>query len=212
MPPGSLLGVERPVLVRSALRLAVLTLAWNVVEGVIALLGASRSGSRALLGFGVDSFVESASAAVLIWRLRVEQLRPELAGRVERRALRLIGVSFLMLAGLVAIESSRTLVLGEEPDSSGLGITLAGVSLIVMPLLARAKRRVAVALGSRAAEADSSQTMACTYLSAVVLIGLGLNAALGWWWADPIAALGVAYILVIEGRSALTADEVGHCC
>jgi divalent metal cation (Fe/Co/Zn/Cd) transporter len=204
--------VRREVLVRRALVLAVFTLTWNLAEGAVAVTAAAVSGSRALIGFGVDSFVESMSAAVLIWRLRVEQRSPERAERVEQHALRLIGVAFLALAALVAIESVRSLVAGDEPDTSAVGIVLTAVSLLVMPALARAKRRVAAGMGSRAVAADSNQTMACTYLSAVVLVGLGLNALFGWWWADPLAALGVVVFLLREGREALEADHVGDCC
>jgi divalent metal cation (Fe/Co/Zn/Cd) transporter len=195
-----------------ARRLAVFTVGWNVAEGVVALVAAWVAGSRALTGFGLDSAVESISATVLLWRLGVERRDPERAELVERRALRGIGVSFLILAAFVAVESVRALWLREEPRASAVGIALTAVSLVVMPLLARRKRRVAVALGSRAAEADSAQTRACAYLSAVVLAGLVLNAAFGWWWADPLAALGVVAFLVAEGREALSAEHVDDCC
>jgi len=203
---------SREALVHRALLLAVVTVTWNVAEGVIAVVAAAASGSRALLGFGVDSFVESISAAVLIWRLRAEQRDPDRVEQVERRALRLIGVAFLALAGLVGFEAVRSLLAGDEPDSSTVGIVLTIVSLLVMPLLARAKRRVGVEMGDRSVEADSNQTMACVYLSAVVLGGLTLNALFGWWWADPVAALAVVGFLVREGREAFAADRVDDCC
>jgi divalent metal cation (Fe/Co/Zn/Cd) transporter len=203
---------HRAALLRRAWWLAVFTVAWNLAEGAVAVTAAALAGSRALIGFGADSFVESASAAVLIWRLRVEQRSPERAEHVEQRALRIIGVAFLALAALVGIESVRSLVAGEQPDVSRIGIVLTAVSLIVMPVLARAKRRVGLELGSRSVEADSQQTMACVYLSAVVLAGLVANAAFGWWWADPVAALGVVAFLVSEGREALEADHVDDCC
>jgi divalent metal cation (Fe/Co/Zn/Cd) transporter len=149
---------------------------------------------------------------VLIWRLHVEQRSPERAEHVEQRALRIIGVTFLALAGLVGVESVRSLVAGEQPDVSPVGIALTIVSLVVMPVLAREKRRVGQALGSRSVEADSQQTQACVYLSAVVLAGLAANAAFGWWWADPVAALGVVVFLVREGREALEAEHVDDCC
>ena len=202
----------REALLRRALVLAVFTVAWNLAEGVVALGAAAFSGSRALIGFGVDSFVESMSAAVLIWRLRVEQHSPHRAEQVEQRALRLIGVAFLALAALVGVESIRSLLAGDHPDSSPVGIALTLVSLIVMPLLARAKRRVGAEMGDRSVEADSNQTMACVYLSAVVLVGLALNALFGWWWADPVAALAVVGFLVHEGREALEAEHVDDCC
>ena len=203
---------HRTPLLRRAWWLAVFTVAWNLAEGGVAITAAALAGSRALVGFGVDSFVESASATVLIWRLSVERRSPERAEHVEQRALRIIGVTFLALATLVGVESFRSLLAGEQPDVSWTGIVLTVVSLIVMPVLAREKRRVGGALGSRSVEADSQQTQACVYLSAVVLAGLGANAAFGWWWADPIAALGVVVFLVREGREALQAEHVDDCC
>ena len=183
-----------------------------ILGAAAAISAAAASGSRALIGFGVDSFVESISAAVLIWRLRAEQRDPDRVEQVERRALRLIGVAFLALAALVGIEAVRSLLAGDEPDTSTVGIVLTIVSLLVMPLLARAKRRVGVEMGDRSVEADSNQTMACVYLSAVVLAGLTLNALFGWWWADPVAALAVVVFLVREGREAFHADHVDDCC
>ena len=203
---------QRTLMLRRAWWLAVFTVVWNLAEGAVAVTAAFLANSRALIGFGVDSFVESASAAVLIWRLRVEQRSPERADHVEQQALRIIGLTFLALAALVGIESIRSLVAGEQPDVSRVGIVLTVVSLIVMPLLAREKRRVGLELGSRSVEADSQQTQACVYLSAVVLVGLVANAAFGWWWADPLAALGVVAFLVSEGREALEAEHVDDCC
>lgn len=209
---AALTATRRQVLLRRALWLALFTVAWNLVEGVVAVTAAAMAGSRALIGFGVDSFVESISAAVLIWRLRVEQRDAHRAEEVEARALRLIGWAFLALATLVGVESVRALVAGDQPDTSAVGIVLTAVSLVVMPVLARVKRRVGVELGERSVTADSAQTRACAYLSAVVLAGLGLNAALGWWWADPLAALGVVAFLVHEGREALEAEHLDDCC
>jgi divalent metal cation (Fe/Co/Zn/Cd) transporter len=206
------LETSRAGLLRRAWWLAVFTVVWNLAEGSVAMVGAALDGSRALIGFGVDSFVESASAAVVIWRLNVEQRSPERAEHVEQRALRVIGFTFFALGALVGIESIRSLVAGEQPDVSVVGIALTSVSLIVMPILARAKRQVGQDLGSRSVEADSRQTQACVYLSAVVLVGLAANAAFGWWWADPIAALGVVVFLVQEGREALEAEHVDDCC
>jgi len=203
---------RREALVRRALALAVFTVCWNIVEGVVALAAAAAAGSPALAGFGVDSFVELLSAAVLIWRLRVEQRSPERVEQVERRAVRLIGVAFLALAALVGIESMRSLVAGDEPDTSAVGIALTAVSIVVMPILARAKRRVGAEMGDRSVEADSNQTWACVALSAVVLVGLAVNAVFGWWWADPVAALVVVGFLVREGREALAAEHVDDCC
>jgi divalent metal cation (Fe/Co/Zn/Cd) transporter len=199
-------------LLARAKRLGAFTVGWNAIEGMIAITAAWIAGSRALTGFGLDSAIESISASVMLWRLGAERRNPERAEHVERRATRLIGASFLLLAAFVAFEAVRSLAFGEEPDASPVGIALTLVALVVMPTLARRKQRVAVALGSRAAEADSAQTWACVWLSAVVLTGLVLNAILGWWWADPIAALGVVVLLVREGREALAADEIEDCC
>jgi divalent metal cation (Fe/Co/Zn/Cd) transporter len=202
----------RELLLARAQRLGVFTIVWNAVEGVIAVSAAWVAGSRALAGFGLDSAIESLSASVLLWRLGAERHDPERAEHVERVATRAIGVSFVFLATFVAYEAIRSLALQEEPDASSVGIAVTAISLVVMPVLARRKRRVAHALHSRAAQADSAQTLACAWLSAVVLAGLVLNATLGWWWADPVAALGVVALLVDEGYEALDAEHVGACC
>jgi divalent metal cation (Fe/Co/Zn/Cd) transporter len=203
---------ERRVLLRRALYLAWFTVGWNVVEGIVAITAAVIAGSQALLGFGLDSGVESLSGAVVLWRLYVERRDPSRAEAVERRALRLIGVTFFVLGAFVAVESVRSIVGREEPDVSVVGIVLTAVSIVVMQWLARAKRQVGIAMDSRAVQADSSQTSACVYLSIVVLCGLVLNAALGWWWADPLAALGVVAFLLLEGRETLTAEHADDCC
>ena len=202
----------RTNLLARAQRLGAFTVAWNTIEGAIAIAAAWLAGSRALAGFGLDSAIESISASILLWRLSAERSNPERAQQVERTATRLIGASFVLLAAFVAYEAIRSLALHEEPDASPVGIALTAVSLVVMPILARAKQRVAVALDSRAARADSAQTLACAWLSAVVLAGLLLNATLGWWGADPIAALGVVVLLAHEGREALTAEGLDDCC
>lgn len=206
------LAIERLDLLRRSQRLAAFTVAWNITEGVVAIAAAWVAGSRALAGFGLDSAVESISASVLLWRLSTERRDPERVERVERIAVRAIGASFLVLAAFVGVEAIRSLAVRAEPDASPVGIALTLVSLVVMPVLAARKRRVAVALGSKAAQADSAQTRACAYLSAVVVAGLVLNAAFGWWWADPLAALGVVAFLVLESREALSAEHVDDCC
>jgi divalent metal cation (Fe/Co/Zn/Cd) transporter len=198
--------------IHNALRLGYFTVSWNVLEGVIALTAAVIAGSRALLGFGLDSAVESLSAVVLIWRLRVERRNPERAERVERQAVRVIGVTFFVLAAYVAAESIQSIAATHEPSASPVGIAVTALSLGVMPVLARRKRTLGTEMGSKAVAADSAQTRACAYLSAVVLAGLILNALFGWWWADPIAALGVVVFLVLEGREAMTAEHVDDCC
>jgi divalent metal cation (Fe/Co/Zn/Cd) transporter len=201
----------RPSLVGRALRLEYFTIGWNVVEGVVAVAAALAAGSVALLSFGLDSFVESASGAILIWRLRAERHAVDQAAieRLDQRAHRLVGISLFVLAAFVAFESVRTLAAAERPDPSIVGIVLTAVSIAIMMWLARAKRRVARELGSRALEADAFQTTACWWLSVLSLTGMGLNAALGWWWADPVAALGMTFLLVQEGREAWRGDA---CC
>lgn len=208
----ALLDARRDVLLVRARRLAMFTLAWNLAEGVVAVTAAVAAGSRALIGFGLDSGIESISAAVLLWRLGAEIRDPERAEHVERVALRAIGVSFLVLAAYVAVDAVRSLVIGDQPDASRVGIALTALSIVVMPVLARRKRRVADALESGAARADAAQTMACMWLSGVVLAGLVLNAALQWWWADPVAALAVVVLLLNEGREALTGERLDDCC
>jgi divalent metal cation (Fe/Co/Zn/Cd) transporter len=205
-PPA---GDQRAQLLRKGLALEYLTVGWNVVEGVVAVAAAAVAGSVALLGFGMDSFVESASGSVLIWRLLAERRAadPEAVERIEHRAQRLVAISLVALAVFVTIDAIRTLVLRDRPHPSAVGIAVTAISLVVMWWLARAKRRTAIALGSRAMEADAFQTTACWWLSLIVLGGIGLNAAFGWWWADPLAALGITWFLVSEAREAWRGDE-----
>lgn len=188
-------------LIRLARRLAYLTILWNVVEAVVAIAAGTAAGSLALVGFGIDSTIETLSAVVVLWRLT------DASDAREERALRLIAVSFFLLAGYVAVRAVVDLVTGAEPEGSVIGIAITALSLIVMPLLARAKERVGHRMGSRVVLADAVETWLCTYLSAVVLAGLLLNAAFGWWWADPIAALYIAYIAIREGREAWEGDD-----
>ena len=197
---------QRASLLATARRLALFTVAYNLVEGAVAITAARIAGSGALLSFGLDSGVESLSATVLLWRLGVELRDPERAERVERRAERAIGITFFVLAAYVTTDAVTALANRDEPDASAVGLVLTGVSLVVMPLLARRKHRVGSVLDSGAVRADAAQTMACVWLSGVVLIGLALNAALEWWWADPVAALAVVLLLVNEGREALAGD------
>lgn len=201
---------DRSALLNRGLLLEFVTVGWNLIEGIIAIAAALASGSVALLGFGVDSFVESISGSVLIWRLGSEKrgnADEEVIERIERRAERLVGISFFALAAYVAFDAATSLLNQERPDVSIVGMVLASVSIGVMLWLARAKRRAAADLGSRALAADAEQTQACWYLSVVVLAGIGLNALFGWWWADPIAALGVSFILVREGREAWSGGD-----
>jgi len=191
---------------RRGIRLEYLTIAWNLVEGAVAVASGAVAGSIALIGFGVDSFIETSSGAALLWRLGAEHAGAD-AGRVERRALKLVGVSFLLLATYVAGDAVLSLWQREAPESSPVGIALGVLSLLVMPWLARQKRKTAGALGSAALRADSRQTSLCAWLSVILLAGLGLNAALGWWWADPAAALAMTPIIVNEGLEALRGER-----
>lgn len=188
---------------RTARLLAGLTIAWNAVEGVVAVASGLAAGSLALVGFGLDSFVEVFAGGVVLWHLRgVSEER-------ERRALRLIALSFFALAAYVVVEAARELVVGDEAGESTVGLVLAAVSLLVMPALAVAKRRTGLRLGNPVVVADSTETALCSYLSAVLLVGLLLNTTIGWWWADPLAALGIAALAVREGREAWEGET---CC
>ena len=184
-----------------------LTIGWNVIEAVVSVWAGVVAGSTALVGFGVDSAIESSSGAVLLWRLRD-------TGdfmRRERLALRLVGVSFLALAAWVGYEAVESLLTGRATEVSYPGIVIASLSLLVMPWLAHRKRRVAARINSRALESDSRQTSLCAYLSAILLGGLVLNAALGWWWADAVAASVMVPIIVREGVLALRGEVCEDC-
>lgn len=200
----------RPRLLQRGLRLEYLTVGWNVAEGIIAVTAGVIAGSPALVGFGVDSAVESISGAVLVWRLWREisgTLDEDAMGRVERQAERLVGLALLLLAAYIAFDAIRALMGGEHPDVSPVGIGLTGMSIVVMLWLARAKRETGERLESRALIADSQQTFACWYLSIAALAGLTLNALFAWWWADPVAALAITVFLVREGFEALKGEE-----
>ena len=184
------------------------TIFYNSLEGLIALAAGAWAGSVSLVGFGLDSLIEVTSGAAVLWRLNRDRDAP---GRVraERLALRIVGWCFLALALYVAYESVSSLVRGESPERSIPGIVIAALSVVVMPLLARAKRRVALALRSNAMSADARQTDFCLYLSAILLAGLLLNALFGWWWADPIAALCMVPIIAKEGLDSLRGKACG---
>jgi divalent metal cation (Fe/Co/Zn/Cd) transporter len=204
-------SLPRPVLLRRGLLLEYLTVGWNIVEGIVAIAAGSVAGSPSLIGFGVDSFVESVSGAALIWRLRAElsgnQEDEAAVERNERRAERFVGIAFLLLGAYVAFEAVTTLINQEAPAASPIGIVLMVVSIGVMLWLARAKRQTGEALHSRALIADARQTQACWYLSVTALIGLGANAAFGLWWADPVAALVIVVFLVREGIEAIRGED-----
>jgi divalent metal cation (Fe/Co/Zn/Cd) transporter len=179
------------------------TVGYNALEGVIAIAVGLAAGSVALTGFGIDSVIEVTSGVVLWWRLRAELGSSELGPAVEARATRWAGALLLALAVYLVIESGRRLVTGDRPSESVVGIVLMILSLIVMPLLARAKLRTARALDSRALRADAHETIVCAWLSLTTLLGLALNAALGWWWADPVAALAMVPLITREGLEAV---------
>ncbi len=198
-------SVDHLPALRRGRTLEYITLAWNSLEAVAAIVSGLLAGSIALVGFGLDSVIECFSGAVLLWRLRAD----ELGESRERLALRLVGLSFLALAIYVAGDALSSLLRHEAPQESWFGIAIAIASLIAMPLLARAKRRVAAELGSGALHADSRQTDICAYLSAILLGGLILNALLHWWWADPVAGLLMVPLIAREGVEALRGKT---CC
>jgi divalent metal cation (Fe/Co/Zn/Cd) transporter len=190
-------------LVRRARQLAWAGIGWHAIEATVAVAAGVVAGSVALVGFGADSLIEAMAGFVVIWRLAGAHAMS------ERRAQQLIAVSFYVLSAYVAVEASRALAAGDHPAVSWVGIGLSIVTLATMPALATAKARVADALGSSATKSESRQTMLCAYLSAALLVGLGLNALLGWWWADPVTALGIAGVAAKEGRDAWRGES---CC
>jgi divalent metal cation (Fe/Co/Zn/Cd) transporter len=195
----------RTVAVRRGIKLEYLTVAWNALEAALAIATGVMAGSVALVGFGFESVIEVASGGVLLWRLRTDN-QHDARERRETKALRLVGICFLVLAAYIAIEAAESLVSRHAPKTTYLGVAIAVASMVVMPLLARGKRRVAAGLGSRALEADSRQTSICAYLSVILLAGLVLNGWLGWWWSDPVAALGMVPLVVKEGFEGLLGE------
>jgi divalent metal cation (Fe/Co/Zn/Cd) transporter len=200
---------ERARLQRRARRLAWGGNLWHVAEFAIALGAGIVAGSIALVGFGIDSLVEVLAGGVVVWLFTGRRLESQHA---ERRAQQLIAISFFLLAAYVAVESMRTLIGGHHPDASWVGIGLAAVTAPTMPLLARAKRRVGHSLGSAATVSEGSQSMICAYLSVALLIGLGANALLGWWWADPAAALVIAAVAAREGVKSWRGESCADGC
>jgi divalent metal cation (Fe/Co/Zn/Cd) transporter len=199
----------RPALVRRGLRLNYLTIGYNTLEAIVSLVAGIVAGSVALVGFGIDSVIEVTASIAAQWRLRSD-IDPVRRERVEHLTVRIIGGTFLALAVYVTYESINTLLAREEPKGSVVGVVLLSMSVIVMPLLARAKRRVAGGLGSSALTADARQTSLCAYLSVIALVGVALNTLLGWWWADPIAALAMVPIILKEGVEGLRGETA--CC
>jgi divalent metal cation (Fe/Co/Zn/Cd) transporter len=206
--PVQIGSVNRESLIKRGRRLEYFTIAYNSLEGLIAVVAGLMAGSIALVGFGFDSLIEVTSGTALLWRLHIDadESRRE---HVEAVTLRIVGVLFLLLAAYVSYDSIKSLIGREQPRQSIPGITLAIASLIVMPLLVHAKRKVARGIKSGALMADSKQTELCTYLSAILLAGLLLNALFGWWWADPVAALVMVPIIVKEGIEGLRGET---CC
>jgi divalent metal cation (Fe/Co/Zn/Cd) transporter len=197
-------GTRQALLTRRVRLLVAATITYNVVEAVVAISAGTVASSSALIGFGLDSTIEVASAAAVAWQFSGRD--PEAR---ERVALRIIACSFFALAAYVTVESARSLLGAAEAQPSTVGIVLAALSLVVMPVLSYAQRRAGRELGSASAVADSKQTLLCTYLSGVLLVGLVLNATLGWSWADPVVALVIAAVAVREG---ITAWRGEHCC
>jgi divalent metal cation (Fe/Co/Zn/Cd) transporter len=200
---------HREPLVRRAKRLAWLGVGWHAIEAAVAVGAGIVAGSVALVGFGADSLVESFAGFALLWRFGASRASSE---RAERRAQRLIGASFFVIAAYVAIEAIGTLLGGSHPDVSYVGIGLAAVALITMPPLAAAKAHVGEKLGSSATKSEGRQNLLCAYLSAALLAGLGANAILGWWWADPVTALLIAAVAMNEGREAWAGGDCDDCC
>ena len=204
-------ALDRTAVVRRGQRLEYFTIAWNAFEGIVAIGAGLFAGSISLVGFGIDSFIEVTSGSVLLWRMSVDA-NVRYRERNEKRALRIVGLCFLLLAVYIAFESGSDLWFRRAPEHSIPGIVLACVSLVAMPLLSRSKRKVGYALNSAAMHADAKQTQFCTYLSAILLVGLILNAVFGLWWADPIAALIMVPIIAkegIEGVQGKTCDDCG---
>jgi divalent metal cation (Fe/Co/Zn/Cd) transporter len=189
-------------------RLEYFTIGWNAMEGTAAVAAGVIAGSISLTAFGIDSFIEVTSGAALLWRMSVDPNEHQ-RERNERIALRVVGACFLALADYVAIESFRDLLSRNEPEHSVFGIVIACISLVVMPILSRAKKLVGTELNSAAMHADAKQTDFCAYLSAILLLGLALNALFGWWWADPVAALVMVPIIAKEGIDGTRAKA---CC
>jgi divalent metal cation (Fe/Co/Zn/Cd) transporter len=208
--PPALATEQRGRDLRRGLLLEYGGLAYNVFEAVVGLAAGIAANSVALIAFGLDSVIESASASVLVWRLRSETRATRTAEEAERLAVRLVAIAFFGLAAYVGARAVFDLIRETRPEESVPGIVLALVSVIVMPMLARLKRKAARALDSRALQADSRQTTLCTYLSAFLLVGLVANALFGWWWADPVAGLAIAAVAIREGRELWATDDL--CC
>src|SRR5467141_4376829 len=208
---GEIAVLDRTTLVRHGRRLEYFTIVWNAIEGLVAVVTGLIAGSISLVGFGIDSFIEVTSGSVLLWRMSVDANVRE-RERNEKRALKVVGICFLGLAAYIAYESATDLWSKRPSEQSIPGIILACVSVVVMPLLSRAKRRVGHALGSAAMNADARQTEFCNYLSAILLVGLLLNALFGLWWADPLAGLIMVPTIAKEGIDGLQGRTCADAC
>lgn len=204
-------AMERPALIRRGLFLNCLTIGYNVLEAVVSIAAGLVAGSVALVGFGVDSAIEVTASGAAQWRLRVDRHEGR-RKQAERRTRQIIGACFLLLALYIGVDATSGLWAREAPDRSLVGLAILTVSLIVMPWLARQKRAVAQALSSRALQAEAMQTSLCAYLSAIALVGVGLNALIGWWWADPVAALAMTPIILREGIGGLRGPKERDDC
>lgn len=198
----------RPTLVRRAILLEIGVILYNLLEGTVSIIAGALAGSVALVGFGLDSAIEVSASIAVLAHLLVN--RDGEALEWERRVAMYVGLTLLALAGYVAVQAVYDLVTASEPEASYLGIGIATLSLLIMPLVSRTEHRLSHEIGSRSLEAESRETLMCTYLSAALLLGLGANALFGWWWADPIAALVIVAFLLKEGWEALTRREL--CC
>jgi divalent metal cation (Fe/Co/Zn/Cd) transporter len=203
--------LDRQIIAGRGKRLSYFTIAWNSLEGLIAVIAGAVAGSISLVGFGIDSFIELTSGATMLWRMTVDT-DVESRERNERLSLRIVAICFLLLAAYVAYEACSDLITRKVPEHSIPGIILACLSLIVMPILSRAKKKVGSALGSVAMNADAKQTDFCVYLSSILLGGLLLNAGLGWWWADPAAALIMVPIIAKEGFDGIRGKACRDSC
>jgi divalent metal cation (Fe/Co/Zn/Cd) transporter len=202
------LALNRQAFATRGKRLEYLTIAWNILEGLVAVISGAVAGSVSLVGFGIDSFIEVTSASTLLWRMSVDT-DDQRREQNERLSLKIVGICFIALAMYVGYESTSDLVTRKRPEHSIPGIVLASASLVVMPLLSRAKKKIGSSLSSAAMRADAKQSDFCVYLSAILLIGLRLNAGLNWWWTDPIAALIMVPIIAKEGIDGIKAKT---CC
>ena len=202
----------REALILRGIRLSYVTIAYNSLEAIVSLVSGVMAGSVALVGFGVDSAIEVTASGAAQWRLRSDSNETR-RGQAELTTLRIVGACFIALAAYVIADSAKTLWLREAPNRSASGIAVLTMSIIVMPLLARSKRRVADKLGSGALRAEAKQTSLCAYLSVIALCGVLLNSVLGWWWADPVAALAMTPIIFREGLEGVRGDKcVDDCC